>query len=281
MYQLLDGKKLKKKIIEEIKISGTGKGKTLGVISVGNNKASQTYIKNKEKSCEKTSINFKRFDLSESVSKEELLSLISELNNNNNQINGFILQLPLPDKLKEFQNEFISAINPKKDVDGFHPFNIGSLSISQELEDIIMVPATPKGIIRLLDEYNIEYVSRRVVVVGRSNIVGKPIAIMMINRGATVTICNSKTKNLSAITRHADILIVAVGKEKLITADMVKSGVVIVDVGMNRNINGKIVGDVDFDNVKEKASFITPVPGGVGPMTVVSLLENIIKTSNS
>ncbi len=280
MYQILDGKKLRNKIIKEIETSETGKGKTLGVISVGNNKASQTYIKNKERSCEKTSIGFKRFNLLESASKKELLSLISELNNNN-QISGFILQLPLPDKLKKFQNEFISAINPKKDADGFHPFNIGSVIASQKLEDVVMVPATSKGIIRLLDEYNVEYVSKRVVVVGRSNIVGKPIAIMMINRGATVTVCNSKTKNLSAITRHADILIVAVGKEKLITADMVKSGVVIVDVGMNRNINGKIVGDVDFDNVKEKASFITPVPGGVGPMTVVSLLENIIKTSNS
>lgn len=269
---LLDGKltaaKVKAEIAAKIK-NNCELGKRapgLAVILVGENPASQVYVKNKIKDCEETGIVSKPFILPESTAEEELIDIIGKLNADSS-IDGILVQLPLPKGIDE--RRVIEAIDPSKDVDAFHPSNVGRIMLGLDG----FAPCTPAGVMRLLKEYNIEISGKNCVVVGRSNIVGKPMALLLLAQNGTVTICHSRTKNLAEVTKSADILVVAVGKARMITGDMVKDGAVIVDVGMNR-VDGKLCGDVDFDSCKDKASFITPVPGGVGPMTRAMLLEN-------
>lgn len=273
---ILDGKALSKKIIEECKQKAEGKDVTLAVVLVGDDPASKVYVGSKEKACERLGINSVIHRLPEETTEKELLDLIDKLNKDA-KITGFIVQLPLPKHLEGSKRKVIAAIDPKKDVDGFHPLNLGDVFLTKDNE--FLVSATPAGIIRLLDEYNVEYEGKKAVVVGASNIVGKPVSVMLLNRGATVSVCHILTPDISEYTKDADILVVAVGKPDLITADMVKDGVVVVDVGMNRLESGKLVGDVNFEGVSKKASMITPVPGGVGPMTIASLIENTVKAA--
>ena len=247
----------------------TGTTPHLAVIIVGNNPASQSYVKGKSKACEEVGIRNTTIALPEDVTQQELLRTIDELNANPD-VHGILVQLPLPSHINE--HNVMNPIAPEKDVDGFHPVNVDALYTSKVNG---IVPCTPKGIMHILRDANIHIAGKNAVVIGRSNIVGLPIAKLLLDNNATVTICHSKTQNLKDITSKADILIVAIGKAKFVTEDMVKPGAVVIDVGINR-VDGKIVGDVDFDNVKEKASFITPVPGGVGPMTIACLLENTI-----
>ena len=214
---------------------------------------------------------FEEFLLPESTTREELLNLIEELNNRKD-VNGILLQSPIPKHLDI--REAFNAIDYKKDVDGFHPINVGKLAIGEDC----FVSCTPAGVMKMLEEYNIDIEGKHAVVIGRSNIVGKPLAQCLLNKNATVTICHSRTKNLGEITKQADILVAAIGKPKFVTADMVKEGAVVIDVGINRNEDGKLVGDVDYQNVESKASYITPVPGGVGPMTIAMLMENVVKS---
>lgn len=272
MYTIIDGKKLAQKIRLELKTEAE-KFKTrpkLAVILVGNDPASKIYVRNKNKACEEVGINYEEHVLEETTKMEDLLQLIDRLNSDDS-INGILLQAPLPKHLEI--NRAFEEISPIKDVDGFNPINIGKLLIGEDE----FISCTPYGIIKMLEEYNIPIQGKNAVVVGRSNIVGKPLAQCLLNKNATVIICHSKTENLSNYTKNADILISAVGKADLITADMVKEGATVIDVGMNRNDNGKLCGDVDFENVKEIASYITPVPGGVGPMTITMLMNNVIK----
>jgi methylenetetrahydrofolate dehydrogenase (NADP+)/methenyltetrahydrofolate cyclohydrolase len=271
---ILDGKALSEELIDSVKGKALKLAPTLAVIMVGDNPASLAYIRNKKKACERAGIKYIQYDFPVTITQKQLLKKIEDVNKDPT-INGLIVQLPLPDHI--YVPEVIRAVDPKKDVDGFHAYNIGKMFLSPEFEDL--PPATPLGIVKLLDHYNIPIRGREVVVVGHSNIVGKPISMMMLNRNATVTTCHIYTKDLSAHTKKADILIVAVGKEKLITADMVKKGAVVVDVGMNRNEEGKLCGDVDFPEVSKKASYITPVPGGVGPMTVAALILNTVRAT--
>ncbi len=268
---ILDGKALSTQLIDSVKEKSAQLSPTLAVILVGENPASMAYVRNKRRACERAGIEYQEFNFSTDITQKELLDKVEELNQDDS-INGMIVQLPLPDHI--YVPEVIRAINPKKDVDGFHAYNLGKMFLSSEFEDL--PPATPSGIVKLLDHYDIPIQGKEVVVVGHSNIVGKPISTMMLNRDATVTTCHIFTQDLATHTQRADILIVAVGKEKLITADMVKDGVVVVDVGMNRNSEGKLCGDVDFEEVSKKASYITPVPGGVGPMTVAALILNTV-----
>ena len=242
---------------------------TLALIMVGNNPASATYVRNKQKACEEVGINVRSFLLDENTSQKELLSIIEECNNDV-KVNGILVQLPLPSHIEE--DVIVNAINADKDVDGLNILNQGNLMVGKDG----IVPATPKGVINILKSNNIELASKHVVVVGRSNLVGKPLAMLFLKENATVTIAHSKTANLKEITKKADILAVAVGKPLFITGDMVKRDVVVVDIGINRK-DGKLVGDVDYESVNEVASYITPVPGGVGPMTIASLLENVVK----
>ncbi len=244
----------------------------LVIIQVGENSASSSYIKQKFKSCEAVGMRSEHRHLPADSSLEDLMKEIERLNADVD-VAGFMVQLPLPAHLEEHVPLIIRAINPRKDADGFHAYNLGKMLLSKEFEHL--PPATPSGIITLLEYYNIPVTSKHVVIVGRSNIVGKPLAIMLLNRDATVTVCHSKTKNLAAMTRQADILIVAVGKPQMITADMVQPGAVVIDVGMSK-ADECLVGDVDFEAVKTVASAITPVPGGVGPMTVASLIKNCV-----
>ena len=239
---------------------------------VGEDPASKIYVRNKSKACDEIGIKFEEFLLPEETKMEELLSLIDSLNNRED-VNGILLQSPLPRGLDI--NEAFARISPEKDVDGFNPVNVGKLCIGEDS----FIPCTPLGIIRMLEEYKIDIEGKNVVVIGRSNIVGKPTANCLLKKNATVTICHSKTKDLRNYTLNADILVSAVGKINLVTSDMVKDGAVVIDVGINRKEDGKLCGDVDFENVKEKCSFITPVPGGVGPMTIAMLMNNIIKTA--
>ncbi len=272
MYTIIDGKKLAQKIRLELKTEAE-KFKTrpkLAVILVGNDPASKIYVRNKNKACEEVGINYEEHVLEETTKMEDLLQLIDRLNSDDS-INGILLQAPLPKHLEI--NRAFEEISPIKDVDGFNPINVGKLLIGEDA----FISCTPYGIIKMLEEYNIPIQGKNAVVVGRSNIVGKPLAQCLLNKNATVIICHSKTENLSNYTKNADILISAVGKANLITADMVKEGATVIDVGMNRNDNGKLCGDVDFENVKEIASYITPVPGGVGPMTITMLMNNVIK----
>lgn len=243
---------------------------TLAVIMVGDNQASQVYVNNKKKTCEDLGIISKQFILSEDFGQESLLELIDNLNNDTS-VNGILVQLPLPEDYDE--KVVIEAINPDKDVDAFHPINVGKLVIG----DYSFLPCTPAGVIEMLNYYNIDISGKECVVVGRSNIVGKPTSMLLLNRNGTVTTAHSKTTDLAEVCRRADILVVAVGRPKFITEDMVKPGAVVIDVGINRDENNKLCGDVDFEKVKNKASMITPVPGGVGPVTIAMLMKNTLK----
>ena len=275
--QLLDGKALSEKIKQELKNESeilTQKGITpcLAVILVGDDPASQTYVNSKEKSCQSAGIASIVKRLPASTSEKELLQIIDTLNNDTT-VDGILVQLPVPKHIDS--TKIIEAINPKKDVDGFHPFNVGRLMAGLDG----FVPCTPFGVMKLLEAYNINVRGMDTCVIGASNIVGKPMMNLLLNASATVEICRSSTKNLKEHTLRADLIVVGVGKINLLTADMVKEGAIVIDVGINRNSEGKIVGDVDFANVAPKCSFITPVPGGVGPMTIAMLLANTVKSA--
>lgn len=244
----------------------------MAVILVGNNSASQTYVKSKQKSCLELGMYSLLIEMPESTSEQELLNKIDELNKDD-AIHGILVQLPLPSQINE--SNIIEAIIPEKDVDGFHPINIGKMMTGKDA----FLPCTPYGVMVMLKEMDIEIAGRHVVVVGRSNIVGKPSGQLFLNENATVTYCHSKTVDIKSFTKSADILVVAIGRANFITADYVKKGAVVIDVGMNRNSEGKLCGDVDFEQVKEIAGYITPVPGGVGPMTITMLMYNTLKSA--
>ncbi|MBP3284208.1 MAG: bifunctional methylenetetrahydrofolate dehydrogenase/methenyltetrahydrofolate cyclohydrolase FolD [Clostridia bacterium] len=269
--KLIDGKLISAEIQERLKqdIEKLEKKPGLAVILVGEDPASCVYVRNKEKMCQKLGIQSLVYRLPAETTEEELLKLIDELNINE-EVDGILLQHPVPAQIDE--RKAFNKIAPEKDVDGFHMINRGKLAIGEDC----FVACTPLGVITMLKHENIEIEGKRAVIVGRSNIVGKPLYELLLKENATVTVCHSKTKNLKEVCAEADILIAAIGKPKFVTADMVKEGAVVVDVGINR-IDGKLIGDVDFENVKEKASYITPVPGGVGPMTMATLMENVLK----
>lgn len=277
MSQIIDGKELAKNIRESLKdevkvLKNAEIYPKLAVIMVGEDKASKVYVKNKSKACEDVGIEYEEYLLPASTKMQELLELIEKLNNEE-AIHGILVQSPLPNGLDA--NEAFRAISPKKDVDGFHPINVGKLSLNQDC----FISCTPYGIIKMLESYNIPIEGANAVIIGRSNIVGKPLAKCLLNKNATVTVCHSKTKNLREITKNADILIAAIGKPKFVTEDMVKKGATVIDVGINRTDDGKLVGDTDFENIKEKVQYITPVPGGVGPMTIAMLMHNVVKAA--
>lgn len=274
---IINGKELAQKIRGELKqeveqLRKKGIVPKLAVIMVGDNKASEVYVRNKSKACNELGIEFEEFLRDESTTQEELISLIDELNQRKD-IHGILLQSPIPEHLDI--REAFNRIDYKKDVDGFHPINVGKLSIGEDS----FISCTPYGVIKMLEAYNIPIEGKRAVVIGRSNIVGKPLVQCLLNKNATVTICHSKTQNIADVVREADIVIAALGKPKFVTADMVKEGAVVIDVGINRNEEGKLVGDVDFENVEKKTSYITPVPGGVGPMTIAMLMNNVVKAA--
>lgn len=274
MATIIDGKELSKKLKEQMKDRVAQMRQQdivpkLVVVLVGNNSASEVYVRNKHKACGEVGIESEVIKMPEETTQQELLDVVKGLNEDQT-VDGILVQLPLPGQINE--KVVLRSILPEKDVDGFHPVNVGLLSIG----DDCYAPATPSGIIAMFKEYGIEIAGKHCVIIGRSNIVGKPMAALLLRHNATVTVCHSKTQNLGELTRQADIVIVATGHRHTLTADMVKEGAVVIDVGMNRNELGKLCGDVDFDEVKEKASFITPVPGGVGPMTITELLENTI-----
>ena len=277
MYQLIDGKELAKNIrqnlkVENDKLKEKGINAKLAVILVGDDSASKIYVKNKSKACNEVGIAYEEVLLNANTTMEELLNVIESLNKRED-INGILLQSPIPNGL-DIQKAF-EKIDYRKDVDGFNPINVGKLTIGQDG----FIPCTPYGIIKMLENYNIPIEGKNAVVIGRSNIVGKPLSQCLLRKHATVTICHSRTKDIKNITKNADILISAVGRLNMVTEDMVKDGAVVIDVGMNRKENGKLAGDVDFETVKEKASYITPVPGGVGPMTIAMLMNNVIKAT--
>ncbi|HCG72128.1 MAG TPA: bifunctional methylenetetrahydrofolate dehydrogenase/methenyltetrahydrofolate cyclohydrolase FolD [Nitrospina sp.] len=272
---LIDGKKVSGEIrnrladeIQELK-KKTGKTPGLATVLVGDDPASAVYVRNKNKICGE--LGFQSFEqkLSADTSEEKLLQLVGELNSNKD-VHGILVQLPLPDQIDS--EKILQAIDPKKDVDGFHPVNVGKLVVGNAL----LTPCTPTGIIALLDRYDIEISGKNAVIIGRSNIVGKPVSMLLLHRNATITICHSRTQNLEEVTRSADILVAAVGRANFVTDEMVSEGTVVIDVGINR-VDGKLTGDVDFEPVSKKASHITPVPGGVGPMTIALLMENTLK----
>lgn len=274
MAQIIDGKAVSQFVKDGVRDEVTAlreKGVTVGlaVIIVGNDPASRTYVNNKKKACEATGIISEEYALTEETTMEELLALIKELNAKKS-INGILCQLPLPKHLDE--KIVIENISPEKDVDAFHAVNTGHIMLG----DYSFLPCTPAGIMEMLKYYNIEIEGKECVVIGRSNIVGKPMAMLLLQKNGTVTVCHSRTKNLKEVTRRADILVAAVGKPYFVTADMVKDGAVVIDVGMDRNSEGKLCGDVDFKEVEKKASYITPVPGGVGPMTIATLMKNTV-----
>ncbi len=276
MTKIIDGKAISMQIKEEIKkeaasLKEQGKNVTLAVIQVGDNPASCVYVRNKKKGCEYIGIGSLSYELKEETTQEELLSLIRELNARED-VNGILVQLPLPAHIDE--DTVIREIDPKKDVDGFHPQSVGALCIGQPG----FVSCTPAGIIELLKRSGVSLEGKECVILGRSNIVGKPMALLMLRENATVTIAHSRTKNLAEVTKRADILIVAIGKPKMITREYVKEGAVVIDVGINRDQNNKLCGDVDFDDVAPLCSAITPVPGGVGPMTIAMLLNNCMES---
>ena len=278
MYKIIDGKEVAKKIKIELrqectKLKERGINPKLAVIMCGNNEASKVYVRNKSRACQEVGIEYVEYFLDENITQEELNAKIKELNLDDS-ISGILLQSPIPNNLNI--NEAFKKISFKKDVDGFTPESVGKLTIGEDT----FVSCTPYGIIKLLEYYNIELEGKNAVIVGRSNIVGKPLVQCLLNKNATVTVCHSKTQNLEYFTKNADILISAIGKAEYIKKDMVKENAVVIDVGINRLENGKLVGDVDFENVKEKTSYITPVPGGVGPMTIAMLMNNVIKAAN-
>ena len=275
MAIIIDGKKVSAQVKEQVRIETEelvkkGIKPGLAVIIVGDDPASRVYVNNKKKACEKVGFLSKEFALPATTTQEELLSLVKELNEDK-EINGILCQLPLPKGLDE--KAVIEAISPLKDVDAFHASNVGKIMIG----DYDFLPCTPAGVMEMLHSYSIPVEGKECVVIGRSNIVGKPMAMLLLHENGTVTITHSRTKNLKEVTKRADILVAAIGKPKFVTADMVKEGAVVIDVGMDRDENGKLCGDVDFENVKEKCSAITPVPGGVGPMTIAVLMKNTLK----
>lgn len=277
MVEILNGKELAKKIKEDLKqnvetLKSKGIVPKLAVIMVGHNSSSEIYVKNKSKACEAVGIEFEEFLLEENTTENYLMELIEKLNNDDS-VNGILLQSPVPKHIDI--NKAFRTIVPNKDVDGFNPQNVGNLVIGEDC----FISCTPFGVMKILEEYNIDVEGKNAVVIGRSNIVGKPMAQCLLASNATITICHSKTKNIKEIIKNSDIVISAIGKSKFITGDMIKEGAVVIDVGINRLENGKIVGDVDFESVKEKASYITPVPGGVGPMTIAMLLNNVVKAT--
>ncbi len=277
MAILMDGKALAAKMRLQIKekveaLIAAGTEPALAVIIVGNNPASRFYVNNKKKDCAECGIRSIEKAMPEETTEEELLAVIAE-RNADPSIDGILVQLPVPKHINE--RRIIEAIDPKKDVDAFHPENVGRVMIGQ----YSFLPCTPAGVMEILAEYNIDVAGKNCVVIGRSNIVGKPQAMLLLHKNGTVTICHSRTKNLAEITRKAEIIVCAVGKEKFLTADMVSEGAVIIDVGMNVNAEGKLTGDVDFEPVSKLASYITPAPGGVGPMTRVMLLQNTLKAA--
>ena len=274
MAKIIDGKAISKAIKDEVKQQveewkQQGITVTLAVIQVGSNQASTVYVNNKKKACEYTGIRSLSYELPEETTQEELLSLVRELNDRED-VNGILVQLPLPAHMDE--DEVIRTISPKKDVDGFHPQSVGALCIGQPG----FVSCTPAGIIELLKRSGVEIAGRECVVIGRSNIVGKPMAILLLRENGTVTVAHSKTADLKAVARRADILVVAVGKAKMITSEYVKPGAAVIDVGMDRDENNRLCGDVDFEDVEKVAGSITPVPGGVGPMTIAMLMQNTV-----
>ncbi len=274
---IIDGKELARKTREKLKIECDNLKKEgilskLAVIMVGDDKASQIYVKNKSRACQEIGIKFEEYFLGNDIKQEELIELIQKLNLDKS-INGILLQSPIPKSLDI--NEAFRIILPEKDVDGFNPINVGKLCLNQET----FVSCTPYGIMKMFEEYDIDLTGKNVTILGRSNIVGKPLIQCCLNKNATVTVCHSKTKDLKEHTKNADIVISAIGKAKFVTADMIKDGAVVIDVGINRDESGKIVGDVDFEKVSSKASYITPVPGGVGPMTIAMLMNNVIKAT--
>ena len=272
--ELIDGKKISEEIKLELKekvakLKEEGKEATLAVIQVGQDPASSIYVKNKKKACEYIGVGSVSYELSENTTEEKLLSIIDELNERSD-ITGILVQLPLPKHIDE--DKVIKRISPKKDVDGFHVENVGALVVGEEG----FVSCTPNGVIQLLKRSNVDITGKHAVIIGRSNIVGKPMALLMLRENATVTVCHSKTKNLKEICKQADILIVAMGKPRFVDHEYIKEGAVVIDVGIHRDENNKICGDVDFDDVKDLTSKITPVPGGVGPMTIAMLMYNVV-----
>ena len=279
MAVIIDGKALSAKLKNQMKekvelLKTTGINPCLAVIIVGENPASKVYVNNKKKSCAELGIESLEYALPEETTEDELLKIIDELNNNEN-VDGILCQLPLPSHICE--KNIINSISPEKDVDAFHPENVGHIMIG----DYTFLPCTPAGVMEMLKEYEIDVAGKNCVVVGRSNIVGKPMTMLLLKENATVTVCHSRTKDLASFTSKADVLVSAVGKPGLITEDMVKENAVVIDVAINRLENGKLCGDVDFENVKEKASFITPVPGGVGPMTIAVLMKNTVTAAEN
>jgi methylenetetrahydrofolate dehydrogenase (NADP+)/methenyltetrahydrofolate cyclohydrolase len=272
MAQIIDGKKISQDIKDELTaLKDTGTEVALAVIQVGNDQASSVYVRNKKKACEYIGIRSLSYELPEETTEDALIELIEKLNKDET-VNGILVQLPVPKHIDP--DKIIRTISPEKDVDGFHPQNVGKLVIGEEG----FVSCTPAGVIQLLKRSGIEISGKNCVVVGRSNIVGKPMALLMLRENATVTIAHSKTKNLKELCQTADILIVAIGKPQFITADYVKEGAVVIDVGIHRDENNKLCGDVRYEEVAEKASAITPVPGGVGPMTIAMLMSNCVES---
>lgn len=276
MAFIIDGKKISKEIKDELKekvakLKSEGKTVALAVIQVGEDPASSVYVNNKKKACEYIGIESLSFHLPETISEEDLLAKIKELNQDE-KVNGILVQLPLPKHINE--DKVIKTIAPEKDVDGFHPQSVGALSIGQKG----FVSCTPAGVIQLLKRSGIEIAGKECVVIGRSNIVGKPMALLLLRENATVTIAHSKTANLKEVAKRADILVVAVGKPKMIDSSYVKEGAVVIDVGIHRNAENKLCGDVDYDDVLQHVSAITPVPGGVGPMTIAMLMNNCVSS---
>lgn len=277
MANIIDGKLLASKIMKKLKEEVNSLKQEeicpkLAVIMVGNDKSSEVYVRNKSKACNEVGIEFEEFILKEDITMQQLLAIIEKLNNRKD-IHGILLQSPIPKHL-DIRKAF-NTINCQKDVDGFNPINIGKLMIGEDT----FISCTPYGVIKMLEDNNIKIEGKNAVVIGRSNIVGKPLAQCLLNKDATVTVCHSKTQNLEEITRQADILLVAIGKPEFVTAKMVKEGATVIDIGINRNEEGKLVGDVKFDEVSQKVQYISPVPGGVGPMTIAVLLNNVIKAA--
>ncbi len=275
MAQIIDGKAVSANVKQQVAdecaklFNETGKKPGLAVIIVGDDPASRVYVNNKKKACELVGFLSREYAMPAQTTQEELTELINQLNNDN-EINGILCQLPLPKHLDE--KTVIETIDPKKDVDAFHAVNVGKIMIG----DYDFLPCTPAGVMELLSYYNIDITGKECVVLGRSNIVGKPMSMLLLHKNGTVTVCHSRTKNLAEVCKRADILVAAVGIAKFVKADMVKEGAVVIDVGINRMENGKLCGDVDFEQVEKVASYITPVPGGVGPMTIATLMKNTL-----
>jgi len=279
MSCLINGKEVSQRVKESvkeetIKLQSKGIGVGLAVVIVGDNPASRVYVNAKKKACEEVGFNSYEYALPAETTQQELLDLVDVLNKDD-KVNGILVQLPLPSHIDE--NSIINSISPEKDVDAFHPFNVGKIMIGE----YSFLPCTPAGVMELIDSTGVEISGKNCVVIGRSNIVGKPMSMLLLHKSGTVTICHSKTKNLKEVCAEADILVVAIGRANFVTADMVKEGAIVIDVGMNRLENGKLCGDVDFEAVKEKAGYITPVPGGVGPMTIAMLMKNTLTSAKN